>query len=363
MKSAVSILLVVVAIASLLLAGTSHTGLQQLRIDHGLDAGKPLENAPPLVAMTTVVLGGFRGIIADVLWLRATYLQDRAKYFELVQLADWITKLEPRNTDVWAFHAWNMAYNVSVSMSDYGDRWRWVSHGIELLRDEGVIYNPGDPRLYAELGWIYQAKVGGSTDQAHQYYKRALAAEMTELFGGDRPDYEMLKGDPDRTRMMIDNFGLSPKIMMEVDTSYGPLDWRLPETHAIYWAHRGMKRGAGFGVVRCRRMVLQCLAISFLQGKLDFGENGTLYDRKPYTDLFETVFRTYKKLATPETDSGMHAGFANFLGDAVRVFNDRGDTGKARDIFEALIQRFPTFENANGFDAFIATRDSQQMGH
>src|SRR6266853_1021609 len=104
--------------------------------------GEPLENSPPLVAFTTVALGGFRGIIADVLWLRATELQKDGKYFELVQLADWITKLEPRFAQVWAFHAWNMAYNVSVLFNDPPDRWRWVRQGIVLLRDEGLKYNP-----------------------------------------------------------------------------------------------------------------------------------------------------------------------------------------------------------------------------
>ena len=63
------------------------------------------DNMPPLVALTTVALGGFRGLIADVLWLRATRMQEEGKYFEIVQLSDWITKLEPRFTPVWSFHA------------------------------------------------------------------------------------------------------------------------------------------------------------------------------------------------------------------------------------------------------------------
>ena len=37
---------------------------------------------PPMVAFTTVALGGFRGILADLLWLRAGALQEDGKYFE-----------------------------------------------------------------------------------------------------------------------------------------------------------------------------------------------------------------------------------------------------------------------------------------
>src|SRR4051812_45043764 len=61
----------------------------------GLTLGVGLgSNAPPVLAFTTVALGGFRGLIANALWIRANDLQQDGKYFEMVQLADWITKLE-----------------------------------------------------------------------------------------------------------------------------------------------------------------------------------------------------------------------------------------------------------------------------
>src|SRR5690606_13788077 len=61
----------------------------------GLTRIAPLENAPPVLAFTTKALGGFRGLIANALWIRASELQEEGKYFEMVQLADWITKLQP----------------------------------------------------------------------------------------------------------------------------------------------------------------------------------------------------------------------------------------------------------------------------
>ena len=54
----------------------------------------------PLVDFVAVSLGGFRGILVDGLWLRASYLQDSGRYMELVQLADWISRLEPEAADV-----------------------------------------------------------------------------------------------------------------------------------------------------------------------------------------------------------------------------------------------------------------------
>ena len=152
---------------------------------------------PPMVAFTTVALGGFRGILADLLWLRAGALQEDGKYFELVQLASWITKLQPKFTAATSFLAWNMAYNISVTFQDPQDRWRWVQRGIELIRDEGLNYNANDPKLYQQLGWIYQHKMGNTLDDAQKYYKYQIAKEMQRAFGGVAdPDWEALKKAP-----------------------------------------------------------------------------------------------------------------------------------------------------------------------
>jgi hypothetical protein len=127
-------------LALLLLAGVFFLqgSLNRDRDRLGLTRVQPLENAPPVLAFTTVALGGFRGLISNLLWLRAMDLQDQDKFFEMAQLADWITKLEPHYVQVWLVQAWNMAYNISVKFTDFADRWRWVQRGIELLRDEGL---------------------------------------------------------------------------------------------------------------------------------------------------------------------------------------------------------------------------------
>ena len=91
------------ALAAALLLGVSQAQrvLNRERDQLGLTRVAPLENAPPVLAFTTVALGGFRGLISNALWIRANDLQDDGKYFEMVQLADWITKLEPHFTQVW----------------------------------------------------------------------------------------------------------------------------------------------------------------------------------------------------------------------------------------------------------------------
>ena len=139
--------------------------LNQQRETLGLTRGvAALENAPPVLMFTTVALGGFRGLIANALWIRANDMQESGKYFEMVQLADWITKLQPTIVTVWVHQAWNMAYNITVKFPDHKDRWTWVKRAIELLRDNAIKYNPKEPLLYRELGWIFQHKMGHYMD-------------------------------------------------------------------------------------------------------------------------------------------------------------------------------------------------------
>lgn len=140
-------------------------------------------SVPPDVALMTSALGPFRGLAVNVLWYRANASKDAGKYFEANQLAQWVTKLQPRFAQVWAFNAWNMAYNISVATHTPEERWDWVNKGINLLRTQGIPLNPKTVRLYRELAWIFFHKIGQFSDDMHWFYKRKLAAEMQEIVG------------------------------------------------------------------------------------------------------------------------------------------------------------------------------------
>ena len=136
--------LVALAVVLLIASSATQRRMNAARDKLGFTRVPPLKNAPPVLVFTTVVLGGFRGLIANALWIRAMDLQDQDKYFEMVQLADWITKLQPLMASVWIVQAWNMSYNISIKFSDPPERWLWVLRGIELLRDQALKYNPQD---------------------------------------------------------------------------------------------------------------------------------------------------------------------------------------------------------------------------
>jgi len=344
-------------------AGRLQQPLVQMRRDLHLSTGEPLENTPPLVAFTTVALGGFRGVIADLLWLRASSLQQDGKYFELVQLADWITKLEPRMKQVWAFHAWNMAYNVSVLFSNPDDRWRWVRQGIALLRDEGLRYNPGEPNLYRELALIYNHKMSGTSDQMNLYYKRWWAEEMAQLFDGPGPDYAAPRTDA-RVQRMIHEYKLDPTTMQWVDRKYGPLDWRLPQAHAIYWASCAKKYATGFDGIQIDRMIFQTMADAAMQGGLFVNPAEKIFIPGPNLAIFGKARRAYEEaIAANPDESSMQSGHRNFLRSAVMLLYTHHRLAEARETYADLQHRYPAPENAQSLDSFVFANLTSLLGN
>ena len=183
-----SIALAVVLLAA---AGMQLDYINAKRRDMKLIINEAPENAPPSLAFATVAMGAFRGLVVDILWMRADRLKEEGQYFDARQLAEWITTLQPRFAAVWEFHAWNMAYNISVAIpaTEPDQRWRWVRNGYELLRDKGIPLNPKSIQLYRELARIFQHKLGAVSDDAHKYYKLQLAMAMEPLLGPADNDY------------------------------------------------------------------------------------------------------------------------------------------------------------------------------
>ncbi len=439
------------------------------------------ENAPPQVALG-IAMGALRGVFVNYLWIRANRLKEEGKFHEAMTLARAITTLQPRFPDVWTFHAWNLAYNISVSANTREERWEWVNKGIRLLRDEGVVYNPNALLVHRELSWIFLHKVAGFTDDANQYYKRALAAEWTEILGeppvlspvtrtregaigafiewltpivdaprgmrgllASAPDEESrqtlqrlidtieggaaddlgidflqrytrmhmllessyreivtamserarearprtailrdLMLDPQyddafdlllpyvRRKVLVEDYHMDPHRMVRYTEKYGPLDWRHPAAHSLYWAAKGVESTftrirertiSDYDFVNADRHVIQSLQELYRSGELYFSyvywavpqlqvqEQGSqsvysLYLAVPnahFVEMYgEIVIEVARRSKYDQENRiwGLYdGGYENFLKDAIRFFYRRGQKDVAQRYLYILIER------------------------
>lgn len=161
------------------------------------------EERLPGTDLLQILLSGSRGIFCELLWQKIDLLQREDRFVEMIPLTNWLTHLDPRSTGAWMFNAWNLSYNVSVMYSTPEERWPWVLRGIDLLTEGALKYNPNDPAIYNELGWLYEHKIASNRDTAHAYYK------------------EQLRALPIR-------YDTQP-----VEAFLGKIDWRTPEAYAF----------------------------------------------------------------------------------------------------------------------------------
>ena len=338
-------------------AGRMEAWLNRDRDTLGLTRNTVLQNAPPVLAFTTIALGGFRGIISNFLWIRANDLQQDDKFFEAAQLADWITKLEPTFTQVWLFQGWNMAYNISVKFKDPSDRWRWVENGIELLRDDGLKYNENNILIHRELAWFYQHKMGANMDDANMYYKARWAQEMMPLFGLGGTNFAALLNPvtaTDRTNatLLRDKYKIDAKFAKSVDEKYGPLDWRLPEAHAIYWGRLGLDEAdknpgkiKTDDLITLRRIIYQSLLQTLHHGRLAIDPYTHRPSLTPNLEVVPILNETYEEMFREETQSGQRDGILkaqrNFLRDAVYFLYEANRISDAQKWFKYLGDKFP----------------------
>jgi len=312
------------------LAALRRAGMPEAYIGYSADV-------PPALTFVMAGLGGFRGIVAEVLWFRVNTLQEEGRFMELVQLSDWITMLDPHAAEAWSYNAWNLAYNVSVVMLRPEDRLRWVQNGIALLRDKGLSFNPREARLYRELAWLYQNKVGDTLDDAHLTYKLTLAETMAPWLHEDGT-----VNDTPENRAHLAALRLDAARMAALEKRFGPLDWRIAESHAVYWASQGVDYASDTERLMCRRGVYQPLIISLLRGHFT-------------GDLARKQWRTSGNLALAAATAdfigetrnefpsqNITSVYIRYLALAVSLVSKDGQSAQAHALFERLLTLLPT---------------------
>lgn len=120
------------------------------------------------------VLGGFRELIAGILWVRADSFFDTGNYDAILPIIRLVTLLDPKQVDVYATGMWHIGYNFTDEESR-SDR-RYLPSAL-ALGAEGAKQNPTTYELFFETGWIWYHKIDDNYDKAVKWMNDAQQRE------------------------------------------------------------------------------------------------------------------------------------------------------------------------------------------
>lgn len=155
-----------------------------------------LGNVDPASSTMNLVLLGFRGIAASILWTEHEDARMHKDWSLVQRTADSITLLQPHFKKVWEYQAWNLGFNVSAECDAVEDRFYWVKQGAKYLQ-RGTERNTKFPELFFECGRFYGQKIGRADEK--EQFRRFFVADP------DRARWQG-KADTDVNPKNIDNY-------------------------------------------------------------------------------------------------------------------------------------------------------------
>lgn len=162
------------------------------------------------------MLGGFRAIMADFLWIRANRIwedRDAAKLDPMIRL---VTTLDPRPDFFWINSARMIAYDMpNWRIQEEGGyravpAWRQEAIDLEQARQafahlsRALDFHPQNPKLYLEIGQIYLNRLDdpaqaapwflrASEQPGAPYFAARIYAELLRRQGREVEAYDFLK--------------------------------------------------------------------------------------------------------------------------------------------------------------------------
>lgn len=138
------------------LVGIQHFGLETQAETRTEAPMKELSALPASQVLPTYIaslfFGAFRAVAVDVLWVQLRKAKEEKRWYEMREITQFISYVQPRNPEVWSHLGWDSAYNVANGFTDPEESWKWVKFGLLWLR-KGIRVIPNDPYLKDQLAY------------------------------------------------------------------------------------------------------------------------------------------------------------------------------------------------------------------
>lgn len=159
-------------------------------------------------------LGGFRSLLAAVLWIEAHTAWENLEWGRMAALFNTVGTLQPRSLLYWDMASWHMAWNASIAALNNSNqpsealRLRAQRQYFDLGRsflERGIQNNPDRHLLYERMGNLLRDKYEdhcGAADafakaaefpEAPSYTARFAAYEAAKCPGREREAYDRLR--------------------------------------------------------------------------------------------------------------------------------------------------------------------------
>jgi hypothetical protein len=159
-----------------------------------------------------------------------------------------------------------------------------------------------------------------------------------------------------KKQALKDAYNMDPQLMYEYTRDTGPLDWRHPQAHALYWGRRGAEVGRGrlkandiYKTLNIDRVQLQALQALARTGKIYYDPfSQEIPGRFPDPRFIDSVIgdddreglwnELYKKhyFVRGAGSDTFTTFLKNFLGSAVREWYRQGETARAQTLLDKL---------------------------
>jgi len=204
--------------------------------------------------MAIGLLAGFRGVVADFLWINNQGYWERKEWIRMYRNMELVTTLQPQAVTFWDTAQWHMAWNIAHAVSsDPANRTKaeglkrkreWEEKAREFLAD-GIQNVPNRYELYFAMGWLHWWKLKDPC-QARIYFEKAaqfpeaptyctrMFVRGVEMCGDREGAYRLWRelwrdGNPEKSRD-----GINIKNIIERELKRLENDLKLPDEQRIF---------------------------------------------------------------------------------------------------------------------------------
>jgi hypothetical protein len=174
---------------------------------------------------------------------------------------------------------------------------------------------------------------------------------MMPFFGPNGTNFsDLLQPQNTNAVLLREKYKIDPVFAEKLNAQYGPLDWRLPEAHAIYWGALGLQKAKenpdkvkADDLITVRRNIYQSMLYAFYHGRFIANPFNKSYELGPNLGLIPKVNDAYEMMMQEDEKNRDHIAIAhrNFLRSAVYFLYEENRVADAAKWFRYLGVQYP----------------------